>query len=260
MPRLKVLILGGTTEARAVAAACASRPDIVTVSSLAGRTSDPRRPVGEVRTGGFGGIAGLVNFLGTAGIDAVVDATHPFASTMTGHVIAAAGRTGTPFLVLRRPGWTPQDGDRWHRVPTLDAAAELVGSLGRRAFLTSGRQGLAAFAPVTDVWFLSRSVEPPVPPTPPHMEVVLDRGPFTLAGERALMAGHRIDVLVTKDSGGVAPKLQAARELEIPVIMVDRPPSELPAGAAVGSVEEAMAWLVAQAAPSSRGKGPDGTP
>jgi precorrin-6A/cobalt-precorrin-6A reductase len=241
MPQLTLLILGGTTEARTLATACADLPGVTTVTSLAGRTSDPRKPPGQIRVGGFGGVAGLTAYLRAAGIGAVVDATHPFASTMTGHVVAAAGMAGTPFVVLRRPGWTARDGDHWRRVPTLDDAASLVGSLGGRVFLTTGRQGLGAFAPVRDVWFLSRSVEPPVPPVPPRMEVLLDRGPFTLAGERALMEEHRIDVLVTKDSGGEAPKLCAARELGLPVVMVDRPAG--PPAPTVTTVPEALAWL-----------------
>jgi precorrin-6A/cobalt-precorrin-6A reductase len=241
MPRLRVLILGGTTEARALAAACVELPSVVTVSSLAGRTADPRKPTGEVRVGGFGGVPGLIRYLRDEGVGAVVDATHPFASTMTGHVVSAAGVTRTPYVVLRRPGWTAGPGDRWLRVPTLAAAAARVRERGSRVFLTTGRQGIAAFASVPDVWFLSRSVEPPEPPMPERMTVVLDRGPFTLVGERALMRGHGIDVLVTKDSGGEAPKLQAARELGIPVVMVDRPVG--PPAPTVAAVAEALSWL-----------------
>ena len=241
MPHLTVLILGGTTEARALATACAELPGISTVSSLAGRTSDPRLPPGAVRIGGFGGVPGLADYLRDAGIGAVVDATHPFASRMTGNAIAAAEQVSIPVLVLRRPGWTAEPGDRWHRVPSLDAAAAVLPDLGARVFLTTGRQGLARFAEVDRCWFLARSVEPPEPPLPRRLEVVLDRGPFTVAGERELLVTYRIDVLVTKDSGGVAPKLAAARELAIPVVMIDRPPA-VPARTAT-TVPDALRWL-----------------
>jgi precorrin-6A/cobalt-precorrin-6A reductase len=241
MPYLKVLVLGGTTEGRELAAACAQVPGIATVTSLAGRTSAPVLPPGEVRIGGFGGAAGLAAYLRDAGIGAVVDATHPFAASMTAHAIEAASAAGVPLVVLRRPGFTPVAGDRWHRVPSLAAAAAVLPALGSRVFLTTGRQGIAAFAGVPDCWFLARSVEPPVPPMPSRLSVVLDRGPFTVEGERRLLAEHRIDVMVTKDSGGTAPKLAAARELGLPVVVVDRP--GLPPAEVVAGVAEAMGWL-----------------
>jgi precorrin-6A/cobalt-precorrin-6A reductase len=241
---VKILILGGTTEGRALATACGDVPGWSTVSSLAGRTSDPRLPPGPVRIGGFGGVAGLAGYLRSAGVGAVVDATHPFAAQMTAHAIEAAGLTSVPYLLLRRPGWTEAEGDRWHRVPSLAAAAAIVPELGARVFLTTGRQSLAAFAGVDECWFLSRSVEPPEPPAPARLEVVLDRGPFTVEGERELLSTHRIDVLVTKDSGGVAPKLRAARELGVPVVVIDRPPP--PPVAIVATVPEALTWLRAQ--------------
>jgi precorrin-6A/cobalt-precorrin-6A reductase len=211
------------------------------ISSLAGRTSNPLRIAGEVRVGGFGGVAGLVRYLHDERIDAVVDATHPFAATMTGHAVEAAGAARVPIVVLRRPGWAAAAGDDWRRVRDLTEAAALVPRLGDRVFLTTGRQSVGAFAGVDGVWFLSRSVEPPSPPLPKRLEVVLDRGPFTGDGELRLMRGHRINVLVTKDSGGFAPKLAAARELGLPVVMVDRP--AVPDVPAVATVEEAVAWL-----------------
>ncbi|MBL7253864.1 cobalt-precorrin-6A reductase [Paractinoplanes lichenicola] len=215
----RVLILGGTSEARALAAAL---PGMTVISSLAGRTSSPLLPAGSVRIGGFGGASGLADYLRTERIDVLVDATHPFAARISAHAAAAAVLVGLPLIVLRRPGWTEQDGDVWHRVRDLDEAAILLPRLGRRVFLTTGRQGIAAFAEV-DAWFLARSVEPPAPPMPERLEVLLDRGPFTLEGERRLLAAHRIDVLVTKDSGGPDAKLAAARERGIPVVMVNRP-------------------------------------
>ncbi len=211
------------------------------ISSLAGRTSAPLLPAGEVRIGGFGGVPGLAAYLRERRIDVLVDATHPFAAQISSNAAAAASVTGVPLLVLRRPGWVSQPGDHWHRVADLGAAAALIPRLGRRVFLTTGRQGISAFAGV-DAWFLARSVEPPTPPMPPEIEVVLDRGPFTLEGERRLLAEHRIDMLVTKDSGGPDAKLVAARERGIPVVMIDRPP--IPATAqTAASVAEAVDLL-----------------
>jgi precorrin-6A/cobalt-precorrin-6A reductase len=240
VPALRVLILGGTAEARALADAL-SWADVVT--SLAGRTAAPALPTGEVRIGGFGGRAGLAAYLADERIGAVVDATHPFAAAITASAVSAAATAGVPLVVLRRPGWTAGPGDDWRRVPSLAAAAQTVPPLGERVFLTIGRQGAREFAGVGECWFLIRCVDPPSPPLPPRHEVLLDRGPFALDGELALLRGHRIDVLVTKDSGGpmTAAKLAAARELAIPVVMVDRPP--MPAAPTVDSVAAAIAWL-----------------
>jgi precorrin-6A/cobalt-precorrin-6A reductase len=234
----RVLILGGTTEARALAG---SLPGLTVITSLAGRTSSPLLPAGEVRVGGFGGVDGLTDYLRAESIDVLVDATHPFAARISDNAGAAAATTGIPLIVVRRPGWTERPGDAWHRVPDLTEAAARLPQLGHRVFLTTGRQGIAAFAEV-DAWFLARSVEPPQPPLPHRLETVLDRGPFTLDGERRLLAEHRIDVLVTKDSGGPDAKLTAARERGIPVIMVDRPPAPATAQT-VASVAEAAAWV-----------------
>jgi precorrin-6A/cobalt-precorrin-6A reductase len=232
-----ILILGGTGEARRLAALLPGE----VVSSLAGRVTDPRLPEGEVRVGGFGGVDGLVRYLEDERIDAVVDATHPFAATMTRHAVEAANRTGLPLLTLRRPGWVAAGGDDWRRVQDLNEAAAEVARLGDRVFLTTGRQSVGAFAGLDGVWFLSRSVEAPSPPMPQKLEVVLDRGPFTLDGELKLLREHRINLLVTKDSGGTAPKLEAARRLGLTVVVVDRPaPPEAPT---VATVEEAVEWL-----------------
>jgi precorrin-6A/cobalt-precorrin-6A reductase len=244
MPPLarRILILGGTSEGRALATACAGVRGLDVISSLAGRTSAPLSLAGRVRTGGFGGVDGLVAYLRDEAITTLVDATHPFAATMSEHAAEAADRAGVPLLVLRRPGFTAVPGDDWHRVPSPAAAAGLLPRLGERVFLTTGRQGLAVFADLDECWFLARSVEPPEPPVPVRLEVLLDRGPFTLDGERRLLTGHRIDVLVTKDSGGDAPKLVAASSLSVPVVMVDRPPLP-PSISAAESVAEAIAWL-----------------
>jgi precorrin-6A/cobalt-precorrin-6A reductase len=243
VPPVRVLVLGGTTEGRELASACADTAGLEVISSLAGRTSAPLLPEGKLRIGGFGGVDGLAAYLRDQRIAAVVDATHPFAATMTAHAVAASARTGVPLLVLRRPGWTEQPDDVWHRVPGLEAAAALVPELGERVFLTTGRQSIAAFAEVDACWFLSRSVEPPAPPLPRRTEVLLDRGPFTLERERDLLARHRIDVLVSKDSGGSTAKLDAARERGLPVVLVNRPPLP-PATRTAPTVAAALAWLM----------------
>lgn len=241
---MNVLVLGGTAEARALATALVGRAGTHVTTSLAGRVAAPAPLPGEVRVGGFGGVDGLARWLATHRVDTVVDATHPFAATMTAHAVLAAARCGVPLLVLRRPGWTESPGDDWRRVADHSAAAAMLPTLGARAFLTTGRHGLASVAHLDGLWFLVRSVDPPVPPVPARMCVVLGRGPFTPDGERALMRRHRIDVLVTRDSGGepTFAKLVAARELGIPVVMLERPPS--PAGVAtVTSVGDALGRL-----------------
>jgi precorrin-6A/cobalt-precorrin-6A reductase len=226
-PRTHILVLGGTAEARQLAAELAGRPDGVQVTtSLAGRVAQPRLPAGAVRIGGFGGAEGLAAWLREHRVDALVDATHPFAATISAHAAHAAAATGIPLCALRRPGWSAGPGDRWQPAASLADAAARLPALGRRVFLTTGRLGLAAFADLDQLDFLVRSVEPPEPPLPRHTRVLLDRGPFTVEGERELLRTHRIDVLVTKDSGGpaTAAKLTAARELTVPVVVVRRPP------------------------------------
>ncbi|MET7515909.1 cobalt-precorrin-6A reductase [Streptomyces sp. NPDC005480] len=241
---MHVLILGGTTEARRLAQALtAGHPGWRVTSSLAGRVARPLLPAGEVRTGGFGGADGLARALRELQVDALIDATHPFAGTISFHAAQAAATAHVPLLALRRPGWVPAPDDDWHHANSLEEAATALPSLGTRAFLTVGRLGVPPFASIDDAHFLIRSVDHPDPPLPPHAEVLLDRGPFTLEGERELLRAHAIDVLVTKDSGGeaTAPKLVAAREARIPVLVVRR--SEVPAGVAeVGSVAEAVEW------------------
>ncbi|MGC3004061.1 cobalt-precorrin-6A reductase [Streptomyces sp. G35A] len=239
-----ILVLGGTTEARELAAELTARPRTRVTTSLAGRVTRPGAVPGELRVGGFGGAEGLADWLREQRVDAVVDATHPFAGTITANAARAAAATGLPLVVLRRPGWRPGPGDHWHPVPSLDAAAGLLPRLGHRVLLTTGRLGLAAFAGLTELRFVVRSVEPPEPPMPPHTRVLLARGPFTVAGETALLRDHRVDVLVTKDSGGAATsaKLVAARDLGLPVVVVRRPP--LPDGVtAVPDAAAALHWL-----------------
>jgi precorrin-6A/cobalt-precorrin-6A reductase len=230
-----ILVLGGTTEGRELAA-CLN--DVVT--SLAGRVKEPQLPRGDVRIGGFGGIEGLVAWLDEHRPSAVIDATHPFAAQMSEHAVAACARTRTPLLRLQRPGWTEQQGDRWVRVPSMQEAARVLPDLGSRVLLTTGRLDLAAFAALTMPVVL-RTVEPPRAPVPAQLVTLLERGPWTLEQERALLREHRIDVLVSKDSGGpTAPKLAAAREAGLRVVLIDRPP--VTAVEQVQTVADALAW------------------
>ncbi|MEU5750828.1 cobalt-precorrin-6A reductase [Streptomyces sp. NPDC047829] len=259
---MHVLILGGTTEARRLAERLADEPlpGLRVTNSLAGRVSAPRTPPGEVRVGGFGGAEGLADWLREHRVDLLIDATHPFADTISFHAARAAATAHVPLLALRRPGWEPAEGDVWHETGSLAGAAALLPSLGRRVFLTTGRTGLSAFADLADLWFLIRSVDPPEPPYPPRREVLLDRGPFTPEGERELLLRHRIDVLVTKDSGGAAtaPKLAAAREAGVPVVVVRRPP--VPRGVPVVTEPEQAVRRVREAharRPSPERRGPD---
>lgn len=244
---MRILILGGTGEARALAAALHARPGVSVISSLAGRVRDPALPVGEVVSGGFGGPAGLAAFLRDRRMDAVVDATHPFARTMTGNAVAASAETGIRLLVLRRPGWTEQPGDQWVRVASVAAAAESASELtaaGATVFVTTGRRDLAPFAAERDRHYLIRTVQEPQTELPARHTLLLDRGPYTVDGERELMRRHDVRVLVTKDSGGAmtAAKISAARLLRLPVVVVDRPP--LPTGelTIVTTVDAATAW------------------
>jgi precorrin-6A/cobalt-precorrin-6A reductase len=242
----RLLILGGTGEARELAGVLAEVPGLSVTSSLAGRVGDLRLPAGDVRIGGFGGESGLASWLRGSGVDAVVDATHPFASRMTSAAVAVCARLGVPLLVLRRPPWEPVAGDRWISVDSLFAATAVLPA--ERVFLTIGRQGVGVFAGLDAHWFLIRSVEPAGPPLPRQHEVVLDRGPFTAPGEVALMRRHSIGAVVTKNSGGsmAAAKLTAARELGLPVVVVRRPPLPSFSGPVVSTVAEAAEWVTSR--------------
>lgn len=221
---MTILILGGTAEARRLAADLHA-DGVAVLSSLAGRVSRPALPVGEVRIGGFGGPAGLADFLRTAGIAGVVDATHPFAARISASAAAASAETGVPLLRLERPGWRshPDAGD-WSWVPDA-AAALVVAATARRPFLTTGRQSLTDFLPWADRSVVARVVDPPEIVLPERWTLIQARGPYELAAERALMRQHRVDVLVTKDSGGslTAAKLTAATGLGLPVVVLARP-------------------------------------
>jgi precorrin-6A/cobalt-precorrin-6A reductase len=237
---MRVLLLGGTAEARALAKTLHPQTDII--SSLAGRVPDPALPVGPVRIGGFGGVEGLKRWLQEEGVDAVIDATHPFAATMTAHAAQACGQLQLPHLVLARPAWDPGAAVV---VKSDVEAAETVTKQGySRVFLTTGRSGVNAFAD-SDAWFLIRAVtEPDDDVMPRQCQLVLSRGPYHYDDEITLLRQHRIDALVTKNSGGgmTRAKLDAAAALDIPVVMVARP--QLPAGiSAVGTVQEAADWI-----------------
>lgn len=242
--RLTVLILGGTSEARELARRLVGRPGLRVVSSLAGRVRDPALPAGEVRVGGFGGAGGLAAWLTAERVSAVVDATHPFAEGISGNAVIACRQSDVPLLRVVRPPWLRHDGDTWHDAGSLAEAAELLPALGQRVFLTTGRQGLTAFARLEQTWFLIRCVDPPAPPLPPQHEIILARGPYDVAAERDLMREHWIDVLVTKNSGGelTAGKLTAARELGVEVVMIRRPPPATAPGCS--GVSDAESWLL----------------
>lgn len=244
----RVLLLGGTAEAARLARELSRWPRVQVITSLAGRVRAPAPTPGQLRIGGFGGREGLLGWLRTHRIAAVIDATHPFAAGITGAAADAAGHLRLPFVLLRRPGWQAGRGDDWHWVSSLDEAAARLPSLGRRAFLSTGRTGLAAFAALDDVWFLLRTIDPLEAPGPlfARCEAVLGRGPFTVPGELELLRRHRIDVLVTKDSGGqaTAAKLVAARRLGVPVLLVCRPPLPIVPGLqVVTSGAEVLRWL-----------------
>jgi precorrin-6A/cobalt-precorrin-6A reductase len=241
----RVLILGGTGDAANLAAKLALIPSVFVISSLAGRTSHPLSLLGAVRSGGFGGISGLVAYLKAERINALIDATHPFAQQISWHAAQAAQETGMPYLRLARPAWQKTQEDNWIEVETIEAAVCAVPTSAQRVFLTIGRQQLAPFAALPQVWFLMRSIDPPEAKLPiPNGELLLDRGPFSLEQEQQLLQEYQIDVLVSKNSGGDATysKIIAARELQIPVVMVQRP--VMPAGETTTDVEGAIAWLL----------------
>lgn len=245
-----VLILGGTAEARALAAALVGSGRRV-ISSLAGRVRDPALPLGEVRVGGFStasldGVGGLADYLEEAQIGAVVDATHPFAATISANAAAAAERTGAPLLRLQRPGWrTHADAEHWTWVASVDDAVT-AGAWSHRPFLTTGRQSLDRFLGWADKDVTVRVVDPPDLPLPERWRLIRSRGPYAYADELALLRTAGADLLVTKDSGGThtAAKLDAARALGVRVVVAARPAGP-PGVTEVDTVEEVLTWLSA---------------
>jgi precorrin-6A/cobalt-precorrin-6A reductase len=238
----RLLLLGGTTEASALAAALADDVRFATILSFAGATRAPRLPLVPYRVGGFGGIAGLVDFLRAERMDLLLDATHPFAAGMKANAAAAAAIAGIPALGVLRPAWQPRPGDAWTTVADMAAAANALGTVPRRVLLTIGQKDLAAFGRAPWHSYVIRSIDPPTTP-PPNARIITARGPFNEADELALLAGHRIEALVTKNSGGAATvaKLAAARRLGVAVVMVARP--SRPEMATVDDVPGAWDWL-----------------
>jgi precorrin-6A/cobalt-precorrin-6A reductase len=240
----RLLILGGTAEARLLAAALAKRRGFAVTLSLAGRTAKPMPQPVPVRIGGFGGAEGLAQYLREERMDALIDATHPYAASISANAAEAARETGVPLLALRRGAWTKVDGDSWIEAANIEEAVQALGQAPRRVFLALGRKELQPFAKAPQHVYLIRSVDPVDPPLAvPHAIYIAARGPFSEAEDRALLRRHRIDVVVAKNSGGTATygKISAARTLQLPVIMLTRP--ALPEVASVATVEEVLAWL-----------------
>lgn len=236
-------MLGGTTEATALCRRL-SETGIAGTISFAGRVARPVRQPLPQRVGGFGGVAGLAEYLKAHAITHVVDATHPFAAQMSANAVAACRAAGVPLIALTRAPWVAQAGDDWHRVPDIAGAVAALDRPRARVMLAVGRMHLAEFAPNPQHVYLLRLVDPPQGALPfPDCHVAVDRGPFTVEGDLALMRGHRIELVVSKNSGGTgaSAKLAAARGLGLPVLMIDRP--ALPPRREAHDVEEVLDWL-----------------
>jgi precorrin-6A/cobalt-precorrin-6A reductase len=241
---MRVLILGGTTEASALAQRLAREADIDAMLSFAGRTASPVSPPIPFRIGGFGGVEGLCEFLQAERIDAVVDATHPFAVRMSQNARDACVRVGVPLVMFTRPRWERQDGDRWICVDDVQGAVRALGDAPRRVLLTHGRLQLAAFAQAPQHTYIVRTIDPPADISAlPRHRLVLARGPFAKSDELRLLREERIETIVTKNSGGRSTygKIEAARELGIPVVVIERPHDDPSAG--LFDLEEVMTWI-----------------
>lgn len=240
---LRLLILGGTGDAAKLAGRLAAAPGVVAISSLAGRVAHPVLPDGDVRVGGFGGVDGLVAYLRAARIDGVIDVTHPFAAQISRNAALACEHLRLPLLAVLRPCWSRVGGDRWHDADDVKSAAALAPRFGGRIFVTVGRQALAPFAAYGAPWYLIRAIDLPNAPLPARHELLLERGPFDLDAELALMRSRAVDVVVSKNSGGPATyaKIAAARALGIPVVMVKRPPR--PLVPTVETIAAAASWV-----------------
>jgi precorrin-6A/cobalt-precorrin-6A reductase len=242
---MRILILGGTAEARQLADRLATRSDLEVTLSLAGRTARPAAQPVPVRIGGFGGADGLADYLAAERINALIDATHPYAATISRNAAQAAMASEVPLLALKRPPWAPVTGDRWTEVADVRAAVTALGSAARRVFIALGRKELAPFVYAPQHHYLVRSVDPVDPPLAvPYATYVIGRGPFSEVEDRALLQAHHIDILIAKNSGGPATysKIAAARDLRLPVIMLRRPESR-PDVQSVETIDAAVAWL-----------------
>jgi precorrin-6A/cobalt-precorrin-6A reductase len=237
----RILILGGTAEARALATALAGRKDLAVTLSLAGRTADPLKQPVPVRSGGFGGAEGLAAYLRAEGVDFLIDATHPYAAAISANAIEAASMAEVELIALRRAPWRKIPGDIWTEVDTMEDAVKSLGQAPRRVFLALGRKELSPFEAAPQHVYLVRSVDPVDPPlSVPHAIYLTARGPFSEDEDRALLERHHIDVIVAKNSGGEATygKIAAARALHLPVVMLKRP--ALPEVDSVATVEDAL--------------------
>ncbi|RZK02886.1 MAG: cobalt-precorrin-6A reductase [Novosphingobium sp.] len=238
-----ILLLGGTSEASALARLLATRGDAA-VFSYAGRTTNPRGQPLPLRVGGFGGVTGLIDYLRRHGITHLIDATHPFAATMSAHALEAARATDVAHVALTRPAWRPEAGDRWRHVPDLAAAVDALDGPGRKVMLALGRMHVDRFAARPQHHYLLRFVDAPeVPPALPAHNLIVDRGPFTIEGDQLLMQEHGIELVVCKNAGGpgAVAKLAAARALGLPVLMIDRP--ALPDRIELHRPEQVLDWL-----------------
>lgn len=239
-----ILVLGGSNEGFALAKTLQGHKNYTITSSLAGRTSLPKKPVGPYRIGGFGGSEGLKHYINTNKIDAIIDATHPFAQNITKNAAKAAGDTKCPLLHIWRPQWKRAAKDNWIEVPTMQAAAERLTKHHAPIFLTIGRLELAAFLPRTDLAFITRAIEPNQNEQwPKNFHFIYAKGPFDYNQELALIKKYNIKAIVTKNSGGPGAfaKIEVARTLNLPVIMINRPPK--PKGNLASTPEEALNWL-----------------
>ena len=240
---MRVLILGGTTEASALARLLAGDPSCEAILSFAGRTAAPKEQPIETRVGGFGGADGLARYLQEHAIDAVIDATHPYAARISANAVVACRRAGVALASLLRPPWKQEAGDNWQTAPTAVAAGLAIGKEPRRVFLALGRQELHSFAPFARHHYVVRLIEPAQGGRPHNLVVLQQRGPFDFDAELRLLKERKIDVIVSRNSGGSATyaKIEAARVLRLPVIMISRPVK--PAGHIVRTADEAVAWL-----------------
>jgi precorrin-6A/cobalt-precorrin-6A reductase len=247
---MRILILGGTHEAFQLAEQLSAQGGVDFISSLAGRTREPRLPEGQVRTGGFGGAEGLARYLRTERITHLVNATHPFAAQISANAVAAAETASIPLLRLLRPAWTARHDDRWFPARHAAEAAELCRREGGRILLTLGSGELNAFAEIYNVHFLVRMVDAPEGLPLHDYRVITARGPFSLQDELRLLAEHHIGLIVAKNSGGEATyaKVDAARRTGLPIVMIERPAIALdPRSPAVAGVEDVVAWIRQQA-------------